>query len=377
MVAVLGLLQLNCNGIVKKFDDIVSYMQKHQLHIGAFQETKLSKTSDIPPISGFTLIREDRDTDSGGGLAFLVDHRIQFDEVKIRNPDAHTELQRIRVKTGDRTWLNITNVYIPPVSSCATGFQPALQKALDGDDSLVLGDFNAHDPLWYSSLSDSRGLDVAALIARSNMTVMNEDSPTRLPKDRQPTSPDISLASPSICLSSSWSTAVALRSDHLPITIKVQLSEPIKASCLQRSYVNLAKANWPKFKEESEARFQRCTEPNDVMVAERTFREIVNSVSARCIPAGRVKTVLPGYPTSAAKLAEERDEIRKRDPSSPDIERINYEIQSQLTDHRITRWHGHLSTINRHTGLDKLWKTVKSIKNGPSHDPNRSIQFKK
>ena len=47
----------------------------------------------------------------------------------------------------DNTELIITNVYIPPASSCNGRYSPPIDHLLTGTDSLVLGDFNAHHSL--------------------------------------------------------------------------------------------------------------------------------------------------------------------------------------------------------------------------------------
>ena len=48
-----------------------------------------------------------------------------------------------------KTDLIITNVYIPPASSCTGGYNPSLDHLLMTTHTLILGDFNAHQSLWY------------------------------------------------------------------------------------------------------------------------------------------------------------------------------------------------------------------------------------
>ena len=57
----------------------------------------------------------------------------------------------------DNTELLITNVYIPPASSCNGCYSPLLDPMPTGTDSLVLGDYNAHHSLWHSGTTDTRG----------------------------------------------------------------------------------------------------------------------------------------------------------------------------------------------------------------------------
>ena len=96
----------------------------------------------------------------------------------------------------DNTELLITNVYIPPASSCKGRYSPLIDHLLAGTDSLVLGYFNAHYSLWHSGTTDSRGNQLADSVSISSFAVPNTDSPTRLPGIADPSSPEVSLASP-------------------------------------------------------------------------------------------------------------------------------------------------------------------------------------
>ena len=67
-------------------------------------------------------------------------------------------------------------------------------------DTLVLDEFNAHhlsinNFSWYSRLTDTRGRKIAEIINGFDYGILNCDSPTRVPPDAEPSSPDISLAS--------------------------------------------------------------------------------------------------------------------------------------------------------------------------------------
>ena len=59
--------------------------------------------------------------------------------------DPHLEELTIKAKL-DNTELIMLNTYIPPTSSCATsGFLPSLDHLMTTTNTLVLGDFNAHN----------------------------------------------------------------------------------------------------------------------------------------------------------------------------------------------------------------------------------------
>ena len=130
-------------------------------------------------------------------------------------------------------------------------------------DSIILGDLNAHDTLWHSNLSDDRGKDLADEIGNSDFGVINENNPTRLPANGQPSSPDVSLASFNLLPYTSWEVRKNLGSDHLPIIIKIKTDiKPITSDI--RTLINFRKANWQDFKDLTEDEFSKALHPKDV-----------------------------------------------------------------------------------------------------------------
>ena len=139
--------------------------------------------------------------------------------------DPHLEELSIKDELGN-TKLIISNVYIPPASSCSNGYQSSIEHLLMTPDTLILSDFNAHHSSWYSISTDTRGRKMADSINGSDYGILNWDSPTRVPPNAEPSSPDVSLASAFLITSCSWQTLSTLSSDHLLILIRLQMKTP-------------------------------------------------------------------------------------------------------------------------------------------------------
>ena len=122
-------------------------LEAYNIKVTSIQESHLTAQSRSPNINNYTLVRQDRCLCPGGGLLFLFIHNsVNF----TRKPqstswknDPHLEELTISI-TMDNTELLITNVYIPPASSCNWCYSQPLDHMLTGTDSLVLGDFNDH-----------------------------------------------------------------------------------------------------------------------------------------------------------------------------------------------------------------------------------------
>ncbi len=334
-------------------------------------------TTSAPPKTGdFTLVRKDRGKNKGGGLAFLIHNTIEFEELPIKNPDNFTETQRIRIRTSPKQWLTLTHFDSPPTSSCEPGFAPALDKLLDADSSLVLGDANAHNELWNSTLSDDRGELFADIITQSSHGILNGDQPTRSPTNGPEASPDISLATPDILISAEWSTQKALSSDHLPIIVKLPKANNSPLQAPKRTFVNLAKADWNNFQLQTESQFADTPLPTDVRNNEKTFRNIILAASKQNIPAGRYPEFRPNIPEDASRLMKERDETRKNNPTAPELHQLNSAIENKISQHIKKKWHETVEKVNAHSNLAALWSTIRRLSKGPQPESNRPIIFK-
>ena len=366
----LKLLQWNCNGIGNKILELSNFVHTNNIKILVLQETKLTSKSQVPNIPNFTLVRKDRDRDTGGGLAIFIHDSIYFEPVQELLTDNITE--NLSVKVGNIT---ISNIYIPPVSSCPTGYSPSITPLLQTTESLVLGDFNAHDTLWHSNINDIRGSKFAEEINHSNLGVLNEENPTRLPTNGQPTSPDISLASISLLPHiKQWEAKKNLGSDHLPIIITLA-STLTPAKSIKRTYVNFKKADWEEFTSITEEKFSGLPIPTNIFKAEKKFRSIIAKAAKLSIPAGRIKDIIPEIPTSAMEKINQRDELRSNQPDSQEIADLNNEIDSEIKDHRKSKWRDTVENIGRNCS-SKLFKLINKLNDKETANANQAIRFK-
>ena len=161
---------------------------------------------------------------SSGRLVTLVHHSVPYrvHDSGILLDDDTAEVLAVETDLG-RTTLSFVSVYISPASSCPRNCAPDFDALLkDCGDQMVLGDFNAHHPSWFSRTGDDRAaareeaLDGA--VNSLQLTVANQDLPSRHPSQDQPSSPDVTLLSEHLLPDLTWST---LGSDHLPIIISL------------------------------------------------------------------------------------------------------------------------------------------------------------
>ena len=352
-------------------------MEKSKTLIAAVQETKLTSKSKQPTTPNYTFVRQYRGVNKGGGLGFLVHKDVSFTLLKTPptlEQDPHLETLTISIP-GEQSSLNIRNVYLPPVSSCNTpNYVPPLNELTTGlgDNYYVLGDVNAHHTLWHSgATNDARGEALADVISNQDCAIINLDQPTRV-ANNSATAPDVSIASISLLPTTNWKVENKLNSDHLPITISVSATLK-KFNSKPQTFINFSKADWPKFQSFTEKEFSKAKKVDNIHEAENFFRTTLQKASKRFIPAGRIPTIYNALPTEAAKLIDERDEVKKNNPADARLPDLNKNINNLINEHKKKKWQEHLGTCD--PGSKKLWNTIKSLGNQPQQPNNQGIEF--
>ena len=263
-------------------------LERNKVKAAVIQESKLSPKSKNPYIQNYTTVRKDSSHGQGGGLLIFINRSIIFSKQPSSPeslPDPHLEELSIKAELGN-TKLIISNVYIPPASSCSNGYHSSIEHLLTTPDTLILGDFNAHYPSYGTRDRPIQEEEKWQTQSTDLTMVFSTGTATRVPPNAEPSSPDVSLASASLITSCSWQTLSTLSSDHLPILIRLQMKTPSNPG-LRRTYVNLKKANWDRYRQEVEATLSKRSLPTDWQRDERIFRTVLLKAASHHIPTGR------------------------------------------------------------------------------------------
>ena len=113
-------------------------------------------------------------------MALLIHHSISYTPIDTSFSDAHAELQAVKLQINNSD-IVLFNLYVPPASSCAAGYQLNVDSILthSDDDTVILGDVNAHHDAWHSPLlADARGRRLASAIADNPFIILNENEVT-------------------------------------------------------------------------------------------------------------------------------------------------------------------------------------------------------
>lgn len=239
---VAAVLQWNCRSATSNKDDLIRLLHLHSISIAAVSETWF-KPSQLFKVSGYHCLRDDR-IDGKGGAALLIKNSLSFSPISIKPPNSPFQL--VAATVSDITFVSL---YIPP----STPFDlPLWVHMLSKIPSplVILGDFNAHSPLWGSSSSDPSGNKLIDLMDSLNICLLNDGSPTRISHPGQsPSAVDITFCSPSIYPLSSWRTSLdPCGSDHYPIILN--LAQRLHSNHYKnKSKFIIKKADWSHFRD--------------------------------------------------------------------------------------------------------------------------------
>ena len=179
-----------------------------------------------------------------------------------------------------------------------------------------------------------------------------------LPANANPSSPDVSVASASLITSSEWQTHTTMSSDHLPILMGLQTTATPAPTRL-RSYINLKKADWTRYRQEIECKLRPCHLPSDCQKTTVVLSYTIEAASHH-IATGRRKLHAQQVLVLVEILAmmEEQDDLRQQGPASSTM---NDEITKVTSDYKRRQWREFVESMDHRTGSTKLWRTIKGI----------------
>ena len=143
------IIQWNVNGLKTRLrtGEIQRLLENYNPVAICLQHTN----GTIPSIKNYTLAASSIPNNDDLGTAIYINNKVTYDQIQINT----SELQISGVKLHlNNSSFNLFNVYNQP--SCNYNLQN-LTNILPNinEDFLLVGDFNAHNPIWNSSITDN------------------------------------------------------------------------------------------------------------------------------------------------------------------------------------------------------------------------------
>ena len=367
------ILQWNANGILPHLAELKRLIssQHQQPDIICIQETHLSDKKALK-IPGYTTERRDRithtDRDSGG-VATLIRNDLVY---SLHNLEPDMEEISIKISMQNQP-LNISNIYNVPRKQID---EEKYDKLASRQNVILLGDLNAHSPVFGDTETNREGRSIENIIDKNNLAILNDKTGTHINNDGGLSCIDVTLVSNNLALKSSWKVHHdSLGSDHYPILIHI--NEPPATENNTTERYALKRADWSSFKEESSKIFkQQQIYNNDSSVYNSNIINAIHQAAKSSIPTvsnkRRTRNV-PYWNKRCSEAVRQRQKLQHRMKRTKEIQDCADYRQAKSAAQRTIRleqkeyWQNYCSSLTTATKLGSVWKMAKNMSGNNSN----------
>ena len=212
-----NIIQWNCRGLKINLLELTLLVQSFLPIAFCLQETHL-KESDNVSLKGYNMYSTFSKVDerAAGGSSIFVKDNVIHSTVQLT-----TDLQAVAIRLSLDKTITLCSIYIPPNSIIDKAKLKNLTDQLPSP-FILMGDFNAHNPLWGSKTHNAKGKIIEDFVSQEGLCIFNDGSNTYLhPGNGSYSSIDITICDPSLLLDYSWRVHDDLcGSDHFPIVLE-------------------------------------------------------------------------------------------------------------------------------------------------------------
>ena len=361
------ILQWNVNGYRSRKQELSLVLQEEDPSCVCLQELKILNNYQFADPSNlyktYLKIPENNENNMAKGGVLIA--------VKSTIPHSHlpldTNLQAVAVSFPKGKLKSLCSIYLPPSINIEATHLHEMVTQLP-KPTLIVGDFNAHSPLWYDNISDLRGAQIEDLINTEDLIPLNENHPTFYRTFDQATSNiDLALISNHSAMDYSWNISEDLNgSDHYPIMISaVQPSSP-----QYTEKWNIEKANWDKFQELATTTKKVQTIAN-IEEAYIHLKDTILTASKVSIPQTKISNMKrPCLPWWTTDCAIERRKTRsayrhmKRNHNPTTVRTYRRRLAIKVRTFRKAKtlsWRNYVSKLQAKTPTSQVWQKIRKI----------------
>ena len=110
-----------------------------------------------------------------------------------------------------------------------------------------------------------------------------------------------------------------------------------------------------------EAALSKRSLPTDCQRDEKILRTILLKAASHHIPTGRHRLHEEPVPAEILDVMTRRDNLCKRYRTSPELPRLNKDIQKRICEHKRQIWRDFVENMDYKTDITKLWRTINEL----------------
>ena len=380
----LRILQYNANGLSTKLYELTDALRDLKIDICAVQETKLRPGSRLPAIKGYATYRGERTESGGGGLALFIREGLVINRPTYSR-HGPGEIQSLKINVDKGKWLGLHNIYYPPTRDVPDIFTTEWWPR--GENDIIVGDLNAHSPLWDDeSPEDERGRATVDWASGNGWSVLNDGSPTRVnPGTGGLSSPDLTMAGHHLANKIRWTVGDDFGSDHRCIINNLDLDIGIRPLPPRPLKWRNRKVDWGAFTAEVETRVASQLNSNELSLKKRNKLFTDTLIEAAHVHVGKARQ---GKRSNRWRTPEIDQLIRRRNQLRRDLSDNREEwvntcrlIREKTSEARSQIWKDYLDQLEltprrcstrpagqgeRHyPDMSHAWRLVRSLANTP------------
>ena len=370
-------LQWNVRGVRARQQDLSLLIKEKDPSCLCLQELKLPNNTQYNVSNlykSYFKLPQDNVIPKGGAL-IAVKTTIPHHQVQL-----NTNLQAVAVSFNSGGLKSLCSIYLPPNEQITEDQMGELMNQLP-KPTLILGDLNAHNPLWYDQRLDQRGEDIQKIMDTHDLIALNEDYPTFYRSFDQVTSNiDLALVTNTCATDFSWNILDDLYgSDHYPILISAL--QPSPPDYIEK--YNLNKADWSKYRDQV-ITSKRVAEAPNIDQALEHIKNTILIASNQSIPKTKVNGARrPCLPWWNSDCKVERSKVRsafrvmKRNPNPTTIQIYRRRLAIKVRTYRQAKqksWRKYISGLTAKTPTSKVWKKIRKLSGKYSAKPHPNLK---
>ena len=130
------------------------------------------------------------------------------------------------------------------------------------------------------------------------------------------------------------------------------------------------------FSDKRQRAFNQVQPPTTAESGEKIFRRILQKASKKHIPRGKMANYTPGLSEHSRDLIQQRDTIRSRNPTDPQIPLLDDQIQREINRKSQEEWRETVESCAINWRPWRLWKTIQRLSGKRAYTaPNQPISF--
>jgi hypothetical protein len=368
----LKILQWNCHSLSNKLSNLKLHIYSSRPHVVCLSKTWLSQSYEPNFINYSTIYKHRGPAQAGGGLAILIRSDVTYLEHDLQPfPQGFLEVCAVKIYLRNNIPFSILNVYNPNKNVLPQEFNHYFLQL--EPHCLIIGDFNAHSPIWEPGKTPNhsgRSLENILL----NNAALSLLTPPSLPTffsayHNSFSTLDLSIISTNLLPVASVSTESDMGSDHYPVITCVG----VEASTIHRR----ARPSW-RFERGSWGAWAAAlqlggiTPSLDFEVSCQNFTDSIVSSSTKVFPKTR-EVVNPRYNKSwwtseCARAVKARSLAKNTLISQPSpanliaFKRCSAKVKWEVKRAKQESWRSYCSRITSDTPISQLWKQVKHLR---------------